>query len=364
MTALSPLGKTRWRTIAAAATAARRARSYDDRDWFTLHGHEQGQQERRASARTVSLLATASNDKMVKIWDAATKQELLTLRGHHAGVFDVCFSPDSKRVATASWDQTAKIWSGHRKELSNLSGHAKGVEAVCFSPDGKRLATGAMDGVVKIVGSDPRAQVKTFQAHNHRIVGIACSPNGPWLATGSMDGTAKVWNTANGREPLLILEHEREVSSVCFSPNGRQLATATGFSNTAKILGFGKWAGSASFKGHTNYVIGACFSPHGERLATASSDLTAKVWDTASGNELLTLSGHTALVRGVCFSPDGKQLITACDDGTAKIWDVSSEVPAGAVVGNAVAPTPRREGPRTARQAGTARGEIGAFSRN
>ena len=66
------------------------------------------------------------------------------------------------------------------------------------------------------------------------------------------------------------------------------------------------------------------YSPDGKRLATASDDHTAKVWDAATGQELLTLRGHWARLYGVAYSPDGKRLATASDDHTAKVWDAAT----------------------------------------
>ena len=87
-------------------------------------------------------LATASWDHTAKVWDAATGKELFTLRGHKERVGMVAFSPDGKYLATASYDNTAKIWDGRTgKELLTLPGHAGYVSSVAFSPDSKRLAT-------------------------------------------------------------------------------------------------------------------------------------------------------------------------------------------------------------------------------
>jgi WD40 repeat protein len=78
-------------------------------------------------------------------------QELLNLSGHSGAIPAVQFSPDGKRFATASSDNTAKIWDsapGH--ELLTLSGHSGGVYGIAFSPDGTRLATGGGDGTVRV----------------------------------------------------------------------------------------------------------------------------------------------------------------------------------------------------------------------
>jgi WD40 repeat protein len=66
------------------------------------------------------------------------------------------------------------------------------------------------------------------------------------------------------------------------------------------------------------------FSPDGKRIVTGSQDMTAKVWDAATGQELLTLEGHTDVVRSVTFSPEGNRIVTGSDDRTAKVWDAGT----------------------------------------
>jgi WD40 repeat protein len=66
------------------------------------------------------------------------------------------------------------------------------------------------------------------------------------------------------------------------------------------------------------------FSPDGQRIVTGSWDRTAKVWEAASGKELLTLQGHSATVCSVAFSPDGQRIVTASEDHTAKVWKAAS----------------------------------------
>jgi Flp pilus assembly protein TadD len=96
-------------------------------------------------------LASASGDQTVKIWDSATGKELFTLEGHASYVVSVAFSPDGQRLATGSIDQTVRIWdSVTGKELITLKGHSAPVRSVAFSPDGQRLATGSSDGSIHL----------------------------------------------------------------------------------------------------------------------------------------------------------------------------------------------------------------------
>ena len=71
---------------------------------------------------------------------------------------------------------------------------------------------------------------------------------------------------------------------------------------------------------HDNYVSSVAWSPNGKRLATGSKDHTAKVWDTATGQELIILTGHVLPLNSVAWSPDGKRLATASMDGTIQIY--------------------------------------------
>jgi serine/threonine protein kinase len=95
-------------------------------------------------------LATGSHDGTVKIWDARTGQELLTLKGHTAEVSSVAYSPDGARLASASGDGTAKVWDARTgRELLTLKGHTAAVSSVAYSPDGARLASGCDDNTAK-----------------------------------------------------------------------------------------------------------------------------------------------------------------------------------------------------------------------
>ena len=73
--------------------------------------------------------------------------------------------------------------------------------------------------------------------------------------------------------------------------------------------------------GHAGWVSSVAISPDGKRIVTGSDDATAKVWDAATGRELLTLKGHTQLVFSVAFSPDGKYLVSGGGDSRVRLWD-------------------------------------------
>src|ERR1700741_572357 len=158
-----------------------------------------------------------------------TSQVRMTLRGHSSGVDGVAFSPDGKRLATASWDHTAKVWDVESgKELLALRGHSSGVYGVAFRPDGKRLATASSDHTAKVWDARSGKELLTLRGHSDSVGGVAYSPDGKHLATASGDHTAKVWDAGSGKELLTLSGHSDVVYGVAFSPDGQRLATASG----------------------------------------------------------------------------------------------------------------------------------------
>src|SRR5262247_1313105 len=167
-------------------------------------------------------LATGSFDRTVKLWDADTGQELLTLKGHSDRVSSVAFSPDGKRLATGSGDQTVKLWdAANGQALLTLKGHSEAVWSVAFSPDGKRLATGSQDHTVKLWDAGADQDLLTLKGHSNSVVSVAFSPDGKWLATGSEDRKVKLWDAGTGQELLTLKGHGDVVHSVAFSPDGK-----------------------------------------------------------------------------------------------------------------------------------------------
>ncbi|KAF2259255.1 hypothetical protein CC78DRAFT_621216 [Lojkania enalia] len=257
----------------------------------------------------------------------------------HSWVYSVAYSPDSARLASASYDGTVKIWDANSGEcLSTLEGHSSSVRSVAFSYDSARLASASDDGTLKIWDLSSGECLSTLEGHSSSVRSVAFSYDSARLASASGDSTVKIWDASSGEclstleghsssvsgECLSTLEgHSSWVYSVAFSHNSARLASASD-DRTLKIWDLSSGECLSTLEGHSSWVYSVTFSNNSARLASASDDGTVKIWDASSGEYLSTLEGHSSSVRSVAFSYDSARLASASDDRTLKIWDLSS----------------------------------------
>ncbi|MGH8886638.1 MAG: AAA family ATPase [Egibacteraceae bacterium] len=271
-------------------------------------------------------IATASADRTARVWDAETGAQLTALRGHEDWVVGVGWSPDGQRIATVSRDRTVRVWDAEAgTELAVLRGHDDGVEWVAWSPDGRRIATASYDRTVRIWNAEADIALAVLRGHEDWVGGVAWSPDGRRIATASGDRTARVWDVESGIELAVLRGHEDWVRGVGWPPDGRRIVTASG-DRTARVWDVESGAPLAVLRGHDDMVEGVAWAPDGRRIVTASSDRTVRVWDVESGVELMVLRGHQNGVEWVAWSPDIRQIATASRDRTARVWDVESGV--------------------------------------
>jgi len=275
-------------------------------------------------------LASASSDRTIRLWDAATGQPLRTLQGHTGSVYSVAWSPDGKTLASASNDRTIRLWeaSGQPpRTIQGLQNPAFGViYSVAWSPDGKALASASSDGSIGLWEAASGQPLRTIQGHRTSVYSVVWSPDGKSLASASYDGTIRLWDAATG-QPLRTLQgHTNAVNSVVWSPDGKTLASA-GDDATVRLWDAASGRPLRTIQGQQGRVSSVAWSPDGNTLASASYDRTIRLWEAASGQPLRTIQGHQDLVYDVAWSPDGRTLASAGLSSTIRLWEAVSGQP-------------------------------------
>jgi len=332
------------------------------------------------------MVATGSADGNVRLWDAATQQEIGSPMSSDAKpVAAVAFSPNGTLVAAGSADGNVQLWetATQQEAGSALAAGAAEVDALAFSPDGKLLATGGRDGAARLWDVTTGNQVGVTLATGDPLSALAFGTGGATLATAESDGATELWDVATQAQTGAALTQQGSagVSALAFSlgtdalatGNGNgsiQLWTPAGFHEQPAPLAVGPASLAAAAAGPAP----AAFSAGGGLLATSNGHGTVRVWDVTarrpvgppmSGYRTMTTlalspDGKTLAVAGtgvqlwqaatgqqigtalpaagqgryraVAFSPDGATLATLGADGTARMWTVTTQQEVGAPI--------------------------------
>jgi WD40 repeat protein len=263
------------------------------------------------------LLASDLNDGTARLWDVASGRPHGPALRHHGYGGKVAFSPDGKLVATVR-DQ-ANLWQTDTGQLYKQLVHGGWCDDLAFSPDGKLLATASGDGTARLW------DIETGKPHGERlhheggVRAVAFSPDGKLLATGSVDKTVRLWDVASAQPYGKPFPYQWGIFKIVFSPDGKYLA-GSAYDGTTRIWRTFQRLRTEVVPRQKGIMLGD-ISPDGKVGAIRSGN-SVQLWDTQAVKALGEPLRHLSWVRTVAFSPDGKLLATGSLDGVIRLWDV------------------------------------------
>ena len=261
-------------------------------------------------------------------------QSFVHLKGYAGDTTAVAFSPDGKYFASGG--KGTKLWDlATRQEVITFDDNNRAV-ALSFSRDGKNLLSGGPPygniikepSNMKIFDVATGGEIRDFKLQRSAW-SVALSPDGKNALSGDDRGNIDLWNTLTGKSIKTMVASEgfasKVVYAVAFSADGKY-ALSGGADNSVRLWNAGNLTPIKNFTGHTGFagISSVAFSPDSKYVLSATWLGQVKIWDLESGKEWRTLAGHTGLMGTQAkFSPDGKHVISAGDAST-KIWDVAT----------------------------------------
>jgi WD40 repeat protein/serine/threonine protein kinase len=245
---------------------------------------------------------------------------------HDGWVVGAEVSPDGAKIVTCGADGRMRLWNTAGAKQAEWTGFGEVVWACHFSPDGTRLLAAGSDGTAAVVDVASGTKVASWKADPVKLYAATWSPDGSLVATAGKDGHARLFDAKDGTLRFDLGDgKDGPIRGVTFSRDGSRLLDWCFPGEHTHVWDVRLGKALARLHGHDDEVTGGALDATGRRAFTSSSDGTSRIWDVASGRELLRLDEPgLGPVASIELAPDERTVLTARAGGMARLWDATS----------------------------------------
>jgi WD40 repeat protein/transcriptional regulator with XRE-family HTH domain len=276
------------------------------------------------------LFATGDIEGCIRVWEIQKNQTatcISAIAGHTDWIIGLAFAPDGGILASASWDLTIKLWEvagGHLRQT--LTGHTDRIQSLVWGSDSRMLASSSRDTTIWLWDAEQGSARAVLQGHSAEVYSLAFTPDSDRLLSGSEDGSLRLWDIVSGQCVRVMQGYTASLFDIDWSPDGTQLAS--GGTDTLVII----WDVTGrtqprALRGHNGVVTGVGWSPDGRWLASSAWDDVISLWNPTSGacvERQQDPDEPNSFFSGAAWSPDGKCLASGTYLHGVLVWEVTA----------------------------------------
>ena len=337
----------------------------------TMHLFEVDKKKIRAIAISPDeqLMACASKDPKIRLWDLKTNEIIFIFEGHAQEVNSVKFTPDGKRLVSCGGDNTIRMWDlDEKKQIKMLRKNTKAVMNMALYGDanfgvfplkyesvlicdlqknnieieilqkieqkngpvncvimnaGETYSFFGSRGIIEIYETENWEMHDAFAAHNGPITALVLQEAEQRLISASSDCLIKVWSIEDLEPKLLVTmtSHTMEIRDLAMNYLGTKLYSAAA-DKSIFIWDLKNFKKIANLEGSTGAVNTLCLLSKGVKLFSGCTDGYIRMWNLMDARKFPFLEGHSAPITRIALTPDGNKLLSVGKDSYVIIWDL------------------------------------------
>ncbi|MBD2179171.1 serine/threonine protein kinase [Pseudanabaena sp. FACHB-1998] len=233
-------------------------------------------------------IATAGQDKNIKIINIASGKIERTLSKHTNLINNLAIAPASNLIASGSYDNTVNLWQiSTGKLLRTLTGHKDKIWGVAIAPDGKVVVSASRDKELRIWDVKTGETIKELKGHQSGVTAVLITPDGKQIISASNDKSIRIWDLASGKQLFVLTGHDEVIGSLAITSNGKYLVSGSK-----------------------------------ERSDIKDNSASIRLWNLQNRSSIANLIGHVDLVNSLVISSDNLKLISSGQDKNINVWDL------------------------------------------